>query len=73
MGIFFYSAFITSAWLWLFALATLFLRWVGFVGGKFRPFAEAMAYRKAPFRAVGYASVVVVTAVFLLGLPLVIL
>ena len=32
-----------------------------------------MGYREAPFRAVDYASIVVVTAVFLTGLPLVVL
>ena len=73
VGVFFYSAFITSAWLWLFALATLVLRWISFVGEKFRPLAEAMGYRETPFRAVGYASILVVTAVFLTGLPLVVL
>ena len=71
VGVFFYSAFITSVWLWLFALATLVLRWVSFIGDRFRPFAEAMGYREAPFRAVGYASIVVVTVAFLAGLPLV--
>jgi len=73
VSIFFYSAFVTSAWLWLFALATIVIQGLVFLGERARPLVRAFGYEHTPFRAVGYASIVVVTLFFIAGLPLVIL
>jgi len=73
IGMFFWSAFVTSAWLWLFAAATVVLRVLATVGARFRPLVAALGASEAPFRAVGYASVMVVTVLFMIGLPAVLL
>jgi len=72
ISVFFYSAFITSAWLWVFAGATVVLRMLTYMGERTRSVMRVLGADLAPFRAVGYASVVVVTVAFALGLPWVI-
>ena len=73
VGIFFYSAFVTSAWLWLFTLATLLVRFVSGLGRAFRPLLRLLDYERAPFRALGYVSAVMISGIFALGLLFVIL
>ncbi len=73
LGILFYSAFFTSTWLWLYILAVLLSRvllrmnnGVGFLLG-------VTDVEKQPFGSMGFVSVIIVSALFALGLPLVLL
>jgi hypothetical protein len=72
-GIFFYSAFFTSIWLWLYAasavLTNVLLRMNSGVGFLLR----VTDVERQPFRSMGFVSVIVVTGLFALGLPLVLL
>jgi class 3 adenylate cyclase len=73
LGLFFYSTFFTSAWLWLYAAAVLasrvmltMNRGVGFL-------LRATDVEYQPFRAMGFVSISVLSAVFAVGLPLLLL
>jgi len=72
-GLFFYSAFFTSAWLWLYAssvlLSRLLLRMNNGVGFLIR----VTDVERQPFRSMGFVSVIIVSVLFVLGLPLVLL
>ena len=69
----FLSAFFTSAWLWLYAasvpLSRVLLRMNNGVGFLLR----VADVEKQPFRSMGFVSVIIVSALFALGLPLVLL
>ncbi len=67
------STFFTSVWLWLYAASVLLSRvllkmnsGVGFLLG-------VTDVKKQPFRSMGFVSVLIVSGLFLLGLPLVLL
>ena len=69
----FLSAFFTSTWLWLYAasvpLSRVLLRMNNGVGFLLR----VTDVEKQPFRSMGFVSVIIVSALFALGLPLVLL
>ena len=73
LGLFFYSAFFTSVWLWLYlltwGLSRLLLRMNSGVGFLLR----ATDVERQPFRSMGFVSVIIVSGLFALGLPLVLL
>ena len=73
VAIYFYSAFFTSVWLWLYAasvmLSRILLRMNKGVGFLLR----VTDVERQPFRSMGFVSVLIVSALFLLGLPLVLL
>ena len=72
-AVFFYSAFLTSVWLWLYAasvgLSRVLLRMNNGVGYLLR----VTDVEKQPFRSMGFVSVIIVSGLFALGLPLVLL
>lgn len=72
LGIFFYSTFFTSLWLWLYASVTIIslilLRLNSGIGLVLR----VTDYESQPFRSLGFVSVLLVSGLFLLGLPFVI-
>ena len=69
----FYSAFFTSVWLWLYALSVplsrLLLRMNSGVGFLLR----VTDVERQPFRSMGFVSVIILSVLFALGLPLVLL
>ena len=71
-GVFFYSAFFTSAWLWLYAgslaLSRLLIRLTDGVGF----LLHATDVERQPFRSMGFVNVICLSVIFALGLPLVI-
>ena len=71
VGIFFYSAFFTSAWLWLYAasvgVSRVLLRMNNGVGFLLR----VTDVERQPFRSMGFVSVIIVSGLFAVGLPLV--
>ncbi len=66
----FFSAFFTSAWLWVYSgsilLSRVLLRMNSGVGFLLR----VTDVEKQPFRSMGFVSVIIVSALFALGLPL---
>jgi hypothetical protein len=72
-GLFFYASFLTSAWLWLYALSVplsrVLLRMNSGVGFLLR----VTDVERQPFRSMGFVSVIIVSVLFALGLPLVLL
>ncbi|MEQ9399383.1 MAG: hypothetical protein RJQ04_09425 [Longimicrobiales bacterium] len=73
IGIFFYSTFLTSVWLWLYALSVPLSRVLVRAGRGMGFLLRAADVSRHPFRALGFASVLVVSALFLCGLPLLLL
>ncbi len=69
----FFSAFFTSAWLWVYSgsilLSRVLLRMNSGVGFLLR----VTDVEKQPFRSMGFVSVIIVSGLFALGLPLVLL
>ncbi|MFC1791310.1 adenylate/guanylate cyclase domain-containing protein, partial [Gemmatimonadota bacterium] len=73
LGIFYYSAFMTSIWIWLYLLAWIVARGLLSVGGGISFLLRVTDVERYPIRSMGYVSVMVITAVFILGLPLFVL
>lgn len=71
-GIFFYSTFITSIWLWLYAIAVLISRVLLKMNSGLGHVLKATDVETQPFRSLGFVSVLLVSILFLLGLPFVI-
>jgi hypothetical protein len=71
LGLFFYSTFFTSVWLWLYAasifLTRILLRMNSGVGVLLR----VTDVERQPFRSLGFVGVIIVSGLFALGLPLV--
>lgn len=72
-GVFLYSAFFTSAWLWLYAAAALVSRLLLRMNSGVGFLLRATEVERQPFRSIGFVSVLIVSGLFLLGLPLVVL
>jgi len=72
-GIFFYTAFFTSAWLWLYAASLLVSRALSRMNNGVGFLLSATDVEKHPLRSIGFVSVIIVSGLFLLGLPLVLL
>ena len=71
-GLWFYSTFVTSVWVWMYALGGLLLRGarrLDMVMGLFRKVIDVEA---KPIRSIGYAAVLITTLLFLVLLPWVI-
>jgi hypothetical protein len=71
LGIFFYSAFFTSIWLWLYVLAVFVSRVLLRMNSGVGFLLRASDVEQHPFRSMGFVSVLIVTVLFLAGLPLV--
>ena len=72
-GIFFYSAFFTSVWLWLYAASVLVSRVLLRMNNGVGFLLRVTDVERQPFRSMGFVSVIIVSALFALGLPLVLL
>jgi hypothetical protein len=72
-GIFFYSAFFTSVWLWLYAASVIVSRVLVRMGGGVGFLLRATDVEHQPFRSMGFVSVIITSVIFALGLPLVLL
>ena len=68
-GIWFYSAFFTSVWVWLYALAGVAVRLGGRAAAWMDRLKSVMDVKEKPFRSMGLAAMVIVTVVFLAALP----
>jgi hypothetical protein len=68
-----YSAFATSVWLWLHAASVLVSRVLLRMNSGVGFLLRATDVERQPFRSMGFVSVIIVSGLFLLGLPLVLL
>ena len=73
LSVFFYSAFFTSVWLWLYAASVLVSRVLLRMNSGVGFLLRVTDVEKQPFRSMGFVSVIIVSGLFLLGLPLVLL
>jgi len=71
LGLFFWSAFVTSVWLWLYALGTVVARALLRLGRGVGLLLRVTDVERQPLRSMGFVSVIIVSVLFLLGLPLV--
>ena len=69
--IYFYSAFFTSAWLWLYMLSVLASRVLLRMNSGVGFLLRVTDVERQPFRSMGFVSVIVASLIFLMGLPLV--
>ena len=72
-GLFFYSAFTTSVWLWVHAAAVLLSRVLLRMNNGIGFLLRVTDVERQPFRSMGFVSVIIVSVLFALGLPLVLL
>ena len=72
-SLFFYSAFFTSVWLWLYAASVLVSRVLVRLSGGVGFLLKVTDVEIQPFRSMGFTSVVLVSLLFLVGLPFVLL
>ena len=73
VGLLFYSAFVTSAWLWLYAAAVLVSRVLLRMNSGVGFLLRVTDVEKQPFRSMGFVGVIILSCLFALGLPLVLL
>ena len=71
-GLFYYSAFVTSLWLWLYVLSVAAARVLLGAPGEGGFILRASDVERHPFRSIGYVAVTIVSVFFGLGLPFVI-
>ncbi len=69
----FASTFFTSVWLWLYAASVPISRVLVRMGGGVGFLLKITDVEKQPFRSMGFTSVVIVSLLFLVGLPFVLL
>ena len=69
----FASTFFTSVWLWLYAVSVPFSRLMVRMGGGVGFLLKVTDVEHHPFRSMGFTSVVLLSLIFLMGLPLVLL
>jgi hypothetical protein len=72
-SIWFFSGFFTSVWLWLYAASVLVSGVLVRMGGGVGFLLKVTDVEKQPFRSMGFTSVVIVSLLFLVGLPFVLL
>jgi len=65
-GVFFYSTFFTSAWIWLFLISGLIVRVAGRVGGVFNKMLSMLNVEEQPIRSLGFVGMMVVSVGFTL-------
>ncbi len=71
--VFYFSAFFTSAWLWLYAASVLLSRVLLRMNNGVGFLLRATDLERQPFRSMGFVSVIIVSVLFAMGLPLVVL
>ena len=64
MAIFLYSTFLTSAWLWLYAGSAIIVKLVHKTGKGLKGLQWLFKTEEKPFRTLGFASTVIITACF---------
>jgi hypothetical protein len=69
LGLFFYSTFFTSAWLWLYAGAVVASRLLVSMNDGIGFLLRATDVEYQPFRAMGFVSVSLMSILFAVGLP----
>jgi hypothetical protein len=72
-GVLFYSAFFTSAWLWAYTMSALGSRVLLKMNSGVGFLLRVTDVERQPFRSMGFVSVIIVSVLFALGLPLVFL
>jgi hypothetical protein len=70
LSVFFYSTFFTSVWLWLYAASVLVSRVLLRMNSGVGLLLRVTDVENQPFRSMGFVSVLIVSALFALGLPL---
>jgi hypothetical protein len=71
--VYFLSTFFTSVWLWIYAASVLVSRVLVRMSGGVGFLLKVTDVEKQPFRSMGFTSVVLVSLLFLVGLPFVLL
>lgn len=66
MGIFFYSTFLTSLWLWLFVLSSLIVRIAGRLNTGMKWFTETFDVESKPLRSIGIVAIAITVIIFIL-------
>lgn len=69
LGIFFYSMYFTSAWLWLYCLATLALLLVRRLDRVWGWFTNTRDLERQPYRSLGFAATAIMVLVMALAAP----
>ena len=64
-GIFFYSTFFTSAWIWLYALSGLALKTAQHIGLGINCLKNILDIENKPIRSMGIVTIVLVSLLFL--------
>jgi hypothetical protein len=72
-AVYFWSAFFTSIWLWLYAASVLLSRLLLRMNKGVGFLLKVSDVEKQPFRSMGFVSVIITSVIFALGLPLVLL
>ena len=73
VAVFFYSAFFTSVWLWLYAASVLVSRLLVRMNDGVGFLLRVTDVDRQPFRSMGFVSVLIVSALFAMGLPFVLI
>ena len=73
LGIFVYSTFLTSVWLWLYLAAGAAVRVAGGFNVGLRWLRGFTDLDEQPFRSLGFAAILITTLIFLAGIPLILL
>ena len=73
MRLFFFTTFLTSVWLWVYAVSVLVSRVLVRMNNGVGFLLRVTDVEKQPFRSMGFVSVIIVSGLFALGLPLVLL
>lgn len=68
-GLFFYTTFSTSLWLWLFTLGGALLRLTDRVGNSWSAMKDRSDIDSNPYQSLGYAAMLLVTLVFFVLVP----
>jgi len=65
-GIFFYTTFLTSFWIWLYVLALIIARIVVRLGRVWSWFKGVLNFTEKPLRSLGFLSMILVTVIYIL-------
>ena len=69
VGVFLYSAFFSSVWVWIGAISSLLVKGGQYLGLRVGRLRMVFNISNKPFSSIGYAGMVITTALFLVGLP----
>ena len=67
LGIFFYSTFFTSVWVWLYAFSGLVVKLAGYLGIGFNRLKWFLDIENKPLHSLGIISMLLVTLLYLVG------